>query len=166
MSLEAKIEALTAAVTSLTEAMGKKEVTTAPTIAVAPVANVPHQEVNLTPTPSPVDVRYPQSVPVVAPVTPVAQAVPPSAIPVNPATSQPMVDVPFSKTFPFPPTDAPFSDGKGLIEYVMGAYQTMGPMRGAQIQGILTNLGYQNINDVKPNHYGDLFRAIETLKVS
>ena len=59
---------------------------------------------------------------------------------------------------------APFADGQGLIAYVMGAYKEMGPTKGAQIQGVLTQLGYQNINDVKPEHYGHLFQGVEALK--
>ena len=59
---------------------------------------------------------------------------------------------------------APFTDGAGLIAYVMGAYKEMGPTKGAQIQGVLTGLGYQNINDVKPEHYGSLFQGVEALK--
>ena len=59
---------------------------------------------------------------------------------------------------------APFTDGQGLIAYVMGAYKEMGPTKGALIQGVLTGLGYQNINDVKPEHYGSLYQGVETLK--
>lgn len=59
---------------------------------------------------------------------------------------------------------APFTDGAGLIAYVMGAYKEMGPTKGAQIQGVLTQLGYNNINDVKPEHYGSLYQGVETLK--
>jgi hypothetical protein len=59
---------------------------------------------------------------------------------------------------------APFTDGKGLIDYVMGAYKALGPQKGALIQGVLTGLGYQNINDVKPEHYGQLFAGVEGLK--
>ena len=59
---------------------------------------------------------------------------------------------------------APFADGPGLIAYVMGAYKEMGPTKGAQIQGVLTTLGYQNINDVKPEHYGSLYQGVEALK--
>lgn len=59
---------------------------------------------------------------------------------------------------------APFADGPGLIAYVMGAYKDMGPTKGAQIQGVLTQLGYQNINDVKPEHYGSLYQGVEALK--
>jgi len=61
---------------------------------------------------------------------------------------------------------APFSDGQGLIQYVMGAYKDMGPTKGALIQGVLTTLGYQNINDVKPEHYGSLYQGVEALKRS
>lgn len=59
---------------------------------------------------------------------------------------------------------APFTDGAGLIAYVMGAYKEMGPAKGANIQGVLTTLGYQNINDVKPEHYGSLYQGVEALK--
>ncbi len=63
-----------------------------------------------------------------------------------------------------PVQGAPFTDGQGLIAYVMGAYKDMGPTKGALIQGVLTGLGYQNINDVKPEHYGALFQGVEALK--
>ena len=63
-----------------------------------------------------------------------------------------------------PVQGAPFTDGPGLIQYVMGAYKDMGPTKGALIQGVLTQLGYQNINDVKPEHYGALFQGVEALK--
>jgi hypothetical protein len=61
---------------------------------------------------------------------------------------------------------APFTDGKGLIDYVMGAYKALGPQKGAQIQNVLVGLGYQNINDVKPEHYGALFQGVEQLKAA
>ena len=59
---------------------------------------------------------------------------------------------------------APFTDCKGLIDYVMNAYKALGPQKGAQIQNVLVGLGYQNINDVKPEHYGALFADVEALK--
>jgi hypothetical protein len=59
---------------------------------------------------------------------------------------------------------APFTDGKGLIDYVMSAYKALGAAKGANIQGVLTGMGYQNINDVKPEHYAALFAGVEALK--
>jgi hypothetical protein len=115
MSIEAKIEALTAAVVALTAKMES--------------ANV-------------------------APAAPVAQA---PAMPAPPAFTAP---APVAAA----PAGAPFTDGKGLIDYVMGAYKALGPQKGSMIQGVLTNLGYQNINDVKPEHYGQLFAGVEALK--
>jgi len=32
------------------------------------------------------------------------------------------------------------------------------------IQNVLTGMGYQNINDVKPEHYATLFAGVEALK--
>lgn len=138
MSLEAKIEALTAAVTALTAQLQAGNVA-----APAPVA----------PTPAPVVQAAPVHVSVVDTPAPVAAA---PAMPAPPS---------FVAPAPAPaPIGAPFSDPKGLIDYVMGAYKALGPQKGAQIQGVLTGLGYQNINDVKPEHYAALHTGVEALK--
>lgn len=132
MSLESKIEALTAAVQALTAKLESGNIAPA-----APVA------------PAPVPVVKAAPAPVAA-----APAMPAPPVFVNPK--------------PYIPMDAPapsmFTDPKGLIDYVMGAYKALGPQKGASIQGVLVGLGYQNINDVKPEHYGDLFNGIEALK--
>jgi hypothetical protein len=133
MSLELKIESLTAAVIALTAKLESSNVS-----APAPVA----------PAPAPVVQAAP--VPVAAPV---------AAAPVMPAPPA------FVAPAPAPvASGAPFSDGKGLIDYVMGAYKALGPQKGAQIQGVLTGMGYQNINDVKPEHYAALHTGVEALK--
>lgn len=140
MSLENKIEALTAAVVALTAKLESSNVAPA-----APVA----------PTPAPVVQAAPVHVSVVDTPAPVAAA---PAMPAPPAFVAPApVAAPA-------PTGAPFSDGKGLIDYVMGAYKALGAAKGAQIQNVLVGLGYQNINDVKPEHYGQLFAGVEALK--
>jgi hypothetical protein len=136
MSLENKIEALTAAVVALTAKLESSNVAPA-----APVA----------PTPAPVV----QAAPVAAAPAPVAAA---PAMPAPPSFVAPApVAAPAG-------TGAPFSDGKGLIDYVMGAYKALGPQKGAMIQGVLTGMGYQNINDVKPEHYAALHTGVEALK--
>lgn len=140
MSLENKIEALTAAVVALTAKLESSNVA-----APAPVA----------PAPAPVV----QAAPVAAPA-PVAAApampAPPSFVAPAPAPAPAATGAPF--------TGAPFTDGKGLIDYVMASYKALGAAKGAQIQGVLVGLGYQNINDVKPEHYGQLFAGVEALK--
>ena len=135
MSLESKIEALTQAVQALTAQLQSSTVS-----APAPVAQ-----------PEPVK-QEPVAAPVVeapAPVAAPAMPAPPAFVAPEPAPAS---------------SGAPFSDAKGLIDYVMGAYKALGPQKGAQIQGVLTGLGYQNINDVKPEHYGALFSGVEALK--
>ena len=134
MSLESKIDALTAAVAALTAKLESNNVAVPAPVAQAPVA-VP------TPVPTPVQVGTPAPAP---------------AMPAPPA---------FAVPAPAPAASgAPFTDGKGLIDYVMSAYKALGPQKGADIQGVLTKLGYQNINDVKPEHYGALFTGVEALK--
>ena len=149
MSLELKIEALTAAVTALTAQMQSSNVTAA-----APVAPAPAPVVQAAPAPVAAPVPASVTAPVVAP-TPVAAA------PAMPAPPSFIAPAPVAAPAP---TGAPFTDGKGLIDYVMGAYKALGPQKGAMIQNVLVNLGYQNINDVKPEHYGQLFAGVEALK--
>jgi len=136
MSLESKIEALTAAVIALTAKLESSKLA------------APAPQVITTAAPAaPVTLTVPAPAPVAAPV--VAMPAPPSFAPVAPAPA---------------PAGAPFSDPKGLIDYVMSSYKALGPQKGAQIQTVLTGLGYGNINDVKPEHYGALFAGVEALK--
>ena len=120
MSLEAKIEALTAAVTALTAVLAGRA---APTVAAAPAPAPQVPTVAATPT-----------APVPAPVVAAA------------------------------PAGAPFSDAKGLMDYVMSAYKALGPQKGASIQQVLTGLGVSTINEVKPEQYAALFAGVEALK--
>lgn len=101
-----------------------------------------------------------------APAVPAPVAPAPIAPPPQPTVAPQMPPLP---TFAPPPVAAatvtvPFTTPKGLIEYVMAAYKALGPQKGAEIQGILTGHGYQNINEVKPEHYPDIVTAVEALK--
>jgi len=136
MSLEAKIEDLTAAIHALVAAMGQRPAQAA-TVAPAPVA---------APVPAP------------APVVAAPVAAPAPVMPPPPTFSAPPVAAPAA------PAAAPFTDQKSLITYVMGAYSALGPQKGAQIQTVLTSLGCTNINDVKPEQYAALFAGVEALK--
>jgi hypothetical protein len=105
--------------------------------------------------------------PAAAPVA--AQAPAPVAAPVAaPAPAPVMPPPPVFAAPPAPtpaaPAAAPFSDQKGLIDFVMGAYKALGPQKGAQIQNVLIGMGCTNINDVKSEQYGALYAAVEALK--
>jgi hypothetical protein len=138
MSLEAKIEDLTAAIHALVAAMGARPVA-APAAAPAVVTITPTSPV---PAPAPV-----------AP-TPVVPAMPAPPVFAPPAPVAPAATLP----------KAPFTDQKSLIDYVMSSYKTLGVAKGAQIQQVLVSLGHQNINDVKPENYDALFAGVEALK--
>ena len=100
----------------------------------------------------------------------VPQAAAPVAQQFAPAVAPAPTAMPTLPTFAAAPAavapvqGAPFTDGAGLIAYVMGAYKEMGPTKGALIQGVLTQMGYQNVNDVKPEHYPALYQGVEALK--
>ena len=145
MSLELKIENLTVAINTLIDSINKQGIRAPIAPMVAPVAV----------TAAPVAAPVPVPVAVVAPVAA------PIAAPVMPAA--PTFEIPQAIT-QIPQKGAPFSDPKGLIDFVMTSYKNLGPAKGAGIQGVLTGLGYQNINDVKAEHYAALFSGIEALK--
>lgn len=136
MSLEAKIEALTAAVINLTAAMQNNQA--APQMA----ATVPAAP------PAPAQVTY---VPP-APAAPVEMPPPPSFM------------TPAAPAAPVAPAGAPFADPKGLIEYAMAAYNTLGAAKAAGLQKIITDLGHANINDVRPDQYAAFYAQVEALK--
>ncbi len=135
--IETQIAALTAAVIELTNAIRASGTTTVPQDAVAVTTAAPTVAAHFAPQAAP-------AMPAPPTFAPPAFAAPAPAAPVAPS--------------------APFSDGQGLIAYVMAAYKEMGPAKGANIQGVLTSLGYQNINDVKPEHYAALYQGVEALK--
>ena len=138
MSIEKTISDLTAAVTALTAAINAKS----GAVVGAGTATVPQAP---------------------APVAPVAQApvfqAPAAQMPAPPSFAAPAPAAPAPV-----PAGAPFSDGQGLIAYVMDAYKSMGPTKGAGIQGVLTSIGVANINDVKPEQYATLYAGVEALK--
>lgn len=116
----------------------------------------------------------------VTPASPATQAqpAPVAAAPAAPAVQAPQAPVAAAPVMPALPTfqaapvaapaapAAPFADVQGMIQYVMSAYQSMGPEKGSKIQGVLSQLGYANINDVKPEHFGHLYQGVEALKAS
>ena len=134
--LEVKIEELTKAVIALTELIGKIEAgkTVEPVKAEKPV--------KAEPKPAPV-VEAPAVVEA-APVMPAAPTFEPVAAPAANA--------------------APFTDGKGLIDYVMTVYKELGAEKGASIQGVLTEMGLQNVNELRPTEYDAFFAKVEALK--
>lgn len=126
MTIEARIDALTAAITALTAAITAR--------AGAAVAVPVHQ-------------------PVHQPVHDAAPAAP--AMPAPPVFTAPAA--------PVAPA-VPFSDPKGLMDYVMSTYKALGPAKGAEIQKVLAGLGVGTINEIKPEQYAALFAGIEALK--
>ena len=136
--LEVKIEELTKAVIALTELIAKIE--DSKTMASEPVIIKP--------------VKAEKPAPVVEPA-PVVQAAP--VMPAAP-TFEPVVEAAPAANA------APFTDGKGLIDYVMTIYKELGPEKGAKIQGVLTEMGLQNVNELRPTEYDAFYSKVEALK--
>ncbi len=90
---------------------------------------------------------------------PVVAAPAPIPTPVAPAPAP----APVTPTAVAPSGSAPFTDAKGLMAYVMSKYQALGPVKGGEIQGVLTALGHKNINELKPEQYGEFHARVEAL---
>lgn len=131
-------------------------------------------------------VSVPPVVAVPTPVTVAAAApvsVEPVSVAVNPApvAQQPVVEAPKPVVTPVAvevaqpvavqtapaavsPSDVPFTDAKGLVAYMMDSYKTLGPIKGAEIQGVLASVGKTNINEITPDLYATVYAGVEALK--
>jgi hypothetical protein len=97
----------------------------------------------------------PRAAPTVAPA-PVVPATPVVAVP----EPVPAVVVPVP---PAPSFAAPFTDSKGLTAYCMKKYGELGPVRGGNIQGVLTSIGCKNLSEVTPEKYAEFYTKVEAL---
>lgn len=143
MSLELKIESLTTAINALVEALGQRH-----SVVVSAVADavIPAAAPVVPPAPVPVPTPAPVPVPAPAPVMPpppTFMAPPPVTVAIN---------------------TVPFSDGKGLVDYVMARYKALGPEKGGKIHGVLLSMGCNAINEVKPEQYGQFYAAVEAIQ--
>ena len=109
-------------------------------------------------TPAPVAMQAPVVVPVAAPVV-AAPAMPaaPFPMPAAPVAVAPVVATPVA------PVATAFSSKEEMTQFVINSYRALGAEKGALIQGVLTAMGYANINDVDPARWGELKAGIEAL---
>lgn len=132
--------------------MSQLEQAAAPLVAYLVAAVLAQLQQTQAPAPAPAPSFLP---PQSAPVTPPAAMPPaPSFLAPAPAPAAPAGPV------------APFTDAKGLTDYVMASYQKLGPEKGAQIQNIIQHLGHANVNDLRPDQYGAFFGFVEQLKAA
>ena len=108
-----------------------------------------------------------QPAPAAAPA-PMAMMPNPAPVPA-PAPAVPAFAMPLPAAAPTPAPApagpaAPFTDGKGLMEYVMGKYRALGPVKGGMIQNVLSEIGCKNINEVQPAQYGEFHARVEAIQ--
>lgn len=143
MSLETELHKLTEAMLALASATTVSPATpAAPATPVPGVPATPVTSATLTPVATPALAAVPAS-----PVMPAAPNLETLATPVAPV-----------------PGAVPFTDAKGLVDWVMTKYRDLGPVQGVLIQNVLVGMGYQNINEVKPEHYPQLHQEVEMIK--
>jgi len=106
-------------------------------------------------TPAPVSIQAPVAAPVVA-----APAMPAAPFPMPVAS--PVAVAPVVAT-PVAPVATAFSSKEEMTQFVINSYRALGAEKGALIQGVLTAMGYANINDVDPARWGELKAGIEAL---
>jgi len=104
------------------------------------IANALEAMVGQPPVPAPAAVQQPEPVATPAPAAP---PVPPPAA-----------------------SSAPFTDTAGLIKYVTETYKALGPEKGMHIQAIMQQFGYDNINAIPVEKFGEFHTAIEQLKAA
>lgn len=102
-----------------------------------------------------------QATPAPVVVAPVVEA----PAPVVPTVAVPApVEAPATPTVVVPSGSAPFTDAKGLMNWIMEKYKALGPVKGALIQNVLQEMGCASVNAVKPEQYGAFFSKVEAIK--
>ena len=155
MSLEQKIDNLVSVIEKLVTAIEARQAT--PSVVAQPEklsakpVEVPAPVIQAPIAPAPVEAK-----PVFAPEIIGETLVGTPSMPPLPSFVAPPVEP--------PKPAAPFSDPKGMIQYVTESYKALGPVTGAKIQDIITALGHHNINDIRADQYGSLYASVEALK--
>jgi hypothetical protein len=94
---------------------------------------------------------------------------PPAPVPAPVPTPAPAPEpVPMPAAFMPPPAPAaaptvPFTDQAGLIKYCMERYRTLGPAKGGMIQGIINELGFNNVADITAPNWPAFYAKCEAL---
>jgi len=101
----------------------------------------------------------PRAVPAPAP----APAPEPAPAPIPAPIPAPAPDPVFIPAPVTPLLGAPFTDHKGLTEYCMRKYGELGPVKGGNIQAVLTEIGCKNLSEVTPDKYAAFFVKVEAL---
>lgn len=156
MSLEQKIDDLVSVIGKLVNALDAKQA--APSV----VAQVEKVETTNIPAPAPVVTVSASVFEQVAPSGPIAAA-PQMVSSYSGQMSMPPLPAFVAPVEPAKPA-APFSDPKGMIQYVTESYKALGPTKGAKIQEVITKLGCHNINEIRADQYADLYAGVESLK--
>ena len=125
----------------------------------APAMTIPAPVQQFQPQPAPVQQYQPQPVP--APVPQYQPQPAPAPAPVQQYQPQP---APVPNPYAPAPTGAPFTDGKGLMEYCMNKYKVLGPVKGGLIQQVLTELGCVNLATLQPAQYATFFAKVEAIQ--
>ena len=168
MSIESKLDVLAAAINRLADALNSKcssschQTGAEVKPATAPVAPAAPLETVLTVTAA--DVKS-------AVMNVIDESVKPAKAKKEVVVAQEVVMPPppvFAAPAPVTPAPAkagaPFTDGKGLIEYVMATYSALGPEKGARIQEVVNALGCKVVNEIKPEQYEAFYQGVEALK--
>jgi hypothetical protein len=140
MSIELNLESIAKSLSVIAEHVSKSKQLELPLSAPVPAAA---PVVTPAATPAPVAVVPPLPSPVAAPVPAGVTPVPPPS--------------------PVPAVTAPFADAAGLMEYVKTKYRALGPIKGALIQNVLTEIGCRNVNEVTAGNYGLFYQKVEAL---
>ena len=100
---------------------------------------------------------------------PVAALVATPAVTISAVAAPAPVAAPVAAPAMFAPAAMPaavtgvYADHAAMLAAVMASYKTLGPIKGAKIQDILTSVGVVNINEVKPEHYAAIQAGLAAL---
>lgn len=94
---------------------------------------------------------------------PAVEPAPAPAAPAAPAVPDFMQEAAQAPAAPAAGPKAPFENGKELIDYCKSKYVDLGPVKGSQIQSILTAMGVANVPSLPADRYDEFFAKVEAL---
>ena len=93
----------------------------------------------------------------------------PAVVPAAPAPVPMPTPVPAPAPVPVPAPSAPaascpLTDAGQLMAYCMEKYRTLGPVKGGQIQEVLTALGQSTLAGLRPDQYAEFYSRVEAIQ--
>jgi hypothetical protein len=75
----------------------------------------------------------------------------------------PVIPMPAPAPAPAPVGNSPFATADDLMKYVVEKYKVLGPVKGAQIHQVLSEMGAATVASLPPESHAEFYKRVELL---